>query len=82
MFVRHLQNFKLIIHSVCEPVAIPLLPHTVHKLTDGVTKRKHDRLLSVDDRAPELCLNAIILSDERVIKCLFDEDGSELNVCH
>jgi hypothetical protein len=52
----------------------------VHKLTDGVAKWKHDRLLPVDDRAPELCLDAFVLNDERIIKCLFDEDGSQLSV--
>ena len=80
--VRHLQNFQFIIHRVCEPVSIPLLPHTVHKLTDGITERKDNRLLSMDDGPTELCLNAIILGDERVIECLFDEDGSQLTVCH
>jgi hypothetical protein len=80
--IRHLQNFKLIIHRVCEPVAIPLLPHTVHKLTDGVTKRKNNRLLPVNDRPTDLCLNAIILGDERVVERLFDEDGSQLTVRH
>jgi hypothetical protein len=71
-----LQNFKLIIHRVCEPVAIPLLPHRVHKLTDGVAKRKNNRLLSVDNRPTELCLNAVILGDEWIVERLFDEDGS------
>ena len=80
--VRHLQNLKLIIHRVCEPVAIALLPHRVHKLTDGVAKRKHFSGLSVDDGPTELCLNAIILGDERVIERLFDEDCSELTVRH
>ena len=82
VLVSHLQNFQLIIHRVCEPVAIPLLPHTVHKLTDGVAKRKDDRLLSVDDCPTELCLDAIVLGDHRVIERLFDEDGSELSVRH
>ena len=80
--VSHLQNFQFIIHRVCEPVSIPLLPHTVHKLADGVAERKDNRLLPVDDGPTELHLNAIILSDERVIECLFDEDGSELTVRH
>ena len=82
MFVSHLQNFKLIIHSVCEPVAIPLLPHTVHKLTHGIAKREDVRLLSVDDRPPELCLDAFIFSDEWIVECLFDENGSQLTVRH
>jgi hypothetical protein len=82
VLVSHLQNFKLIIHRVCEPVAIPLLPHTVHKLTDGVAKRKHFSSLSMDDGPTELCLDAIILGDERVIERLFDEDCSQLTVCH
>jgi len=77
-----LQNFKLIIHRVREPVTIPLLPHTVHKLTHGVAKRKHFSGLSVDDRPTELCLNAIILGDERVVERLFDEDGSQFTVRH
>jgi len=67
---------------VCEPVAIPLLPHTVHKLTDGVAKRKNDRLLPVNDRPTELCLDAIILCDQRIVERLFDEDGSQLTVRH
>ena len=67
---------------MCEPVSISLLPHTVHKLTDGVAEWKYNRLLSVDDGPTELLLNLIILSDERVIECLFDEDGSELTVRH
>jgi hypothetical protein len=54
----------------------------VHKLTQGVTKRKNNRLLSVDDRPTELCLNAIVLCDERVIERLLDEDGSQLTVRH
>jgi hypothetical protein len=54
VLVSHLQNFKLVVHRVCEPVAIPLLPHTVHKLTDGVAKRHDNRLLTVDDRPTEL----------------------------
>jgi hypothetical protein len=54
----------------------------VHKLADGVAERKDNRLLPVDDGPTELHLNAIILSDERVIECLFDEDGSELTVRH
>jgi hypothetical protein len=82
MYICHLQNFQFIIHRVCEPVAIPLLPYTVHKLTNGIAKRKHDRLLSMDDRPTELCLDAIILSNHRIVECLFDEDGSELTVCH
>jgi hypothetical protein len=76
VLVRHLQNFKLIIHRVCEPVAIPLLPHTVHKLTHGVAKRKDIRFLSMNDRPAQLCLDTIILGDERVVERLFDEDGS------
>jgi hypothetical protein len=36
----------------------------------------------MDDRPTELCLNAIILGDERVIERLFDEDCSELTVRH
>ena len=82
MCVRHLQNFKLIIHCMCEPVSIPLLPHTVHKLTDGVSKRKNFSSLTMDDGPTELCLNAVILGDEWIIECLFDEDGSELTVRH
>jgi hypothetical protein len=54
----------------------------VHKLTHGVAKRKNNRLLSVDDRPTELCLNAIILGDERVVESLFDEDGSHFAVRH
>jgi hypothetical protein len=82
MFVSHLQNFKLIIHRMCEPVATPLLPHTVHKLTHGITKREDIRLLSVDDRPTKLCLDAFIFSDERVVESLFDENGSQLAVRH
>ena len=67
---------------MCEPVTIPLLPHTVHKLTQGIAKRKNNRLLSVDNRPTELCLDAIVLGDERVIERLFDEDGSQLTVRH
>jgi hypothetical protein len=36
----------------------------------------------MDDRPTKLCLDAIILGDEWVIKCLLDEDGSELTVRH
>jgi hypothetical protein len=54
----------------------------VHKLTHGVAKRKHFSGLSVDDRPTELCLNAIILGDERVVERLFDEDGSQFTVRH
>jgi hypothetical protein len=54
----------------------------VHKLTYGVAKWKYNRLLTVDDGPTELSLNLIILSDERVIECLFDEDGSELAMRH
>jgi hypothetical protein len=36
----------------------------------------------MDDGPTELSLNLIILSDERVIECLFDEDGSELAMRH
>ena len=82
VLVRHLQNFQFIIHRVCEPVAIPLLPHTVQELTYGVAKRKHNRLLSVNDRPTKLCLNAFILSDERFVESLFDEDGSQLTMRH
>ena len=82
VFVRHLQNFQFIVHRVCEPVAIPLLPHTVQKLTDGVSKRKHNRLLSVNDCPTELCLNAFVFSDERFFERLFDEDGSQLTMRH
>lgn len=82
VLVRHLQNFKLVIHRVCEPVTIPLLPHTMYKLTDGVAKRKDNRLLSVDDRPTELCLNAIILGDERIVERLLDEDGSHFTMRH
>jgi len=67
---------------VCNPVPIPLLPHRVHKLTDGVAKWKDNRLLTVDDRPAKLCLNAIILSDKRVVERLFDEDGSQFAVRH
>ena len=52
--IRHLQNFKLIIHRVCEPVTITLLPHRVHKLTDGVSERQNFSSLTVDDRPTEL----------------------------
>jgi hypothetical protein len=52
----------------------------MHKLTNGVAKWKHSRLLSVDDRPTELCLDAIIFGNHRVIECLFDEDGSHLTV--
>jgi hypothetical protein len=82
VLVGHLQNFKLIIHRVCEPVAISLLPHAVHKLTYGVAKRKNFGSLSVDDGPTELCLDPIILGDERVIERLFDEDCSQFTVCH
>jgi hypothetical protein len=54
----------------------------VHKLAYGVAKRKHFSGLSVDDGPAELCLDAIILGDEWVIECLFDENGSELTVRH
>jgi hypothetical protein len=54
----------------------------VHKLTDGVAKWKDNRLLTVDDRPTELCLNAIILSDKRIVERLFDEDGSQFAVRH
>jgi len=54
----------------------------VHKLTDGVAKRKHFSSLSVDDGPTELCLNTIILGDERVIERLFDEDCSQFTVRH
>jgi hypothetical protein len=54
----------------------------VHKLTDGVSKRKDNSLLSVNDSPTELCLNTIILGDKRIIESLFDEDGSELTVRH
>jgi len=80
--VCYVQNLKLIVHRVCEPVAISLLPHTVHKLAYGVAKRKHFSGLAMDDCPAELCLDAIILDDERVIKRLFDEDCSELAVRH
>ena len=80
--VCYIQNLKLIVHRVCEPVAIPLLPHTVHKLTDGVSKRKHFSSLTMNDGPPELCLYAIILSDERIVERLFDEDCSKLAVRH
>jgi hypothetical protein len=36
----------------------------------------------MDDGPPELCLDAIILGDERVVERLFDEDCSELTVRH
>jgi hypothetical protein len=36
----------------------------------------------MDDGPTELHLNAIILSDEWFFERLFDEDGSELTVCH
>jgi len=80
--VSRLQNFQFIIHRVCEPVSIPLLPHTVHKLAYGVTKWKYNRLLTVDDGPTELLLNLIILGDEWFFECLFDEDGSELTMRH
>jgi hypothetical protein len=38
--------------------------------------------LTVDDCPAQLCLNAIILGDERIFERLFDEDGSELTVRH
>ena len=82
MGVCYVQNLKLVVHRVREPVAIPLLPHTVHKLANGVAKRKHFSGLPMDDGPPELCLDAIILGDERVVERLFDEDCSELTVRH
>ena len=82
MCVRRLQNFKLVIHRVCEPVTIPLLPHRVHKFTYGVAKRKNFGSLSVNDGPTELCLNAFVLCNHGVIERLFDEDGSELAVRH
>ena len=82
MCVRHLKNLKLVIHRVCEPVAIPLLPHTVHKFTYSVAKRKNFSGLSVNDGPTELCLNAFVLGNHGVIERLFDEDGSELSVRH
>ena len=36
----------------------------------------------MDDCPAELCLDAIILGDERVVESLFDEDCSELAVRH
>ena len=80
--VSRLQNFQFIIHRVCEPVSISLLPHTVHKLTYGIAERKDNRLLAVDDGPTEFILNLIILRDERFFESLFDEDGSELTVRH
>jgi len=80
--VCYLQNLKLVVHRVCEPVAIPLLPHTVHKLAYGVAKRQNFSGLTVNDGPTELCLDAVILSDERVVERLFDEDCSELTVRH
>jgi hypothetical protein len=67
VLVGHLKNLKLVVHRVCEPVAIPLLPHTVHKLTDCVAKRQHFSGLTVDYGPTELCLDAIILGNERVV---------------
>ena len=80
--VRNLQNLKLIIHRVCEPVSIPLLPHTVHKLAYGVAKRKNFSSLSMDYGPTDLCLNAIILGNHRIVECLFDEDCSQLTMRH
>jgi hypothetical protein len=54
----------------------------VHKLANGVAKRENFGGLPVDDGPTQLCLNAIILGDERVIQRLFDEDCSELSVRH
>ena len=67
---------------MCEPVSIPLLPHRVHKLTDGVTKRQNFSSLTVDNGPTQLCLNAVILGDEWIIERLFDEYGSQLTVRH
>jgi hypothetical protein len=36
----------------------------------------------MDDRPTELCLDAIILGNHRVIERLLDEDCSELTVSH
>jgi hypothetical protein len=36
----------------------------------------------MDDGPTELCLNLIILGDEWFFERLFDEDGSQLTVCH
>ena len=36
----------------------------------------------MDNRPTELCLDAIVLGEERVIERLFDEDGSQLTVRH
>ena len=67
---------------MCEPVSIPLLPHSVHKFTDGVAKRQNFSSLSMDDGPTELCLNAVILGDEWIVECLFDEYGSQFTVRH
>lgn len=80
--VGRLKNLQFIIHRVCEPVAIPLLPHRVHEFTEGVAKRKHLGRLSVDERPTELVLNALILGNHRIVERLLDEDGSELAVSH
>jgi hypothetical protein len=36
----------------------------------------------VNDRPTELCLNSIILGEERIVERLFDEDGSQFTVRH
>jgi hypothetical protein len=54
----------------------------MHKLTQSVAKRKNDRLLSVDNRSTELCLDAIILCNEWIVERLLDEDCSQLTVRH
>jgi hypothetical protein len=54
----------------------------MYKLIYGVAKRKNNRLLSMDDRPTEFCLDAIVLGDEWIVERLFDEDGSHLTVCH
>jgi hypothetical protein len=54
----------------------------VHKLAQGVAKRQNFSSLTMDDGPTELCLDAIILGDERVVERFFDEDGSELTVRH
>jgi len=54
----------------------------MYKLIYGVAKRKDNRLLSMDDRPTEFCLDAIVLGDEWIVERLFDENGSHLTVCH
>lgn len=54
----------------------------MHEFTESVTKRKHLRLLTVDDRSTEFRLNAFIFSNQRIVESLFDEDSSQFTVRH